>query len=291
MVGSPSFRQLRIFVAVAEHLSFTSAARAIGISQQSVSKAVAGLEQELDVQLLQRSTREVRLTPAGKLLATRGGYALEMADMTFDDVKRIGSGRAGVFRIGVTSDIGVIDRTDVIQALLESPGDTAVEIVELRHDEWRDALLVSQIDLALTASAHSADPELHHADLRPTAMAIYAPVGRAAAPRGELADFTGNRLLICKPQGTAYTDRQLATFAQARVTVTPVEGRVDGGMAQALMQLETLDAISLLPVGTPTPPNVKSTAVVECFPLEMHWSARRDPPAATHLRRALATPA
>jgi DNA-binding transcriptional LysR family regulator len=60
----PELRQLRAFVAVAEERNFTRAAARLHLAQQAVSKSVRGLERELGVELLQRTTREVRLTPA-----------------------------------------------------------------------------------------------------------------------------------------------------------------------------------------------------------------------------------
>ena len=68
----PELAQLRTFAAVAEELSFTRAAEAIGLSQQATSKAVRALEDELGVVLLERTTREVRLTPAGASLLADG---------------------------------------------------------------------------------------------------------------------------------------------------------------------------------------------------------------------------
>jgi LysR family transcriptional regulator, regulator for bpeEF and oprC len=53
------------FLAVAEHESFTAGAAALGLTRATVSAQVADLEQRLGVRLLHRSTRHVRLTPAG----------------------------------------------------------------------------------------------------------------------------------------------------------------------------------------------------------------------------------
>jgi DNA-binding transcriptional LysR family regulator len=53
------------FLAVAEHESFTAGAAALGLTRATVSAQVADLEQRLGVRLLHRSTRNVRLTPAG----------------------------------------------------------------------------------------------------------------------------------------------------------------------------------------------------------------------------------
>lgn len=61
----PSLSQLRAFTAVAEHLHFRDAAAAIGMSQPALSGAVSTLEEALGVQLIERTTRKVLLSPAG----------------------------------------------------------------------------------------------------------------------------------------------------------------------------------------------------------------------------------
>ena len=71
----PELRQLRAFVAVAQELNFTRAAERLHLGQQAVSKSVRQLERELGVTLLERTTREVRLTAAG---ARPGDIASEL---------------------------------------------------------------------------------------------------------------------------------------------------------------------------------------------------------------------
>ena len=56
---------LRTFVAVAEHGSFSRAASELGVAKSTASERVRMLERDLNAQLLQRSTRRVSLTDAG----------------------------------------------------------------------------------------------------------------------------------------------------------------------------------------------------------------------------------
>lgn len=59
-------RQLEYFVAVAEQLNFTKAAKQFYISQTAVTLQIKALEEELGVVLFYRTNRKVELTPAGK---------------------------------------------------------------------------------------------------------------------------------------------------------------------------------------------------------------------------------
>ena len=67
-VISVEIRQLRSFIALADTLNFSRAADSVYLSQSSLSRQIAELEQEVGVPLFQRSTRKVELTPAGQML-------------------------------------------------------------------------------------------------------------------------------------------------------------------------------------------------------------------------------
>jgi DNA-binding transcriptional LysR family regulator len=73
-------RHLRSFVAVAEHLNFTRAAKQLFIAQQALSAQIRQLEERIGVQLLERSSRSVSLTPAGETLYAQARLLLAGAE-------------------------------------------------------------------------------------------------------------------------------------------------------------------------------------------------------------------
>ena len=97
-------RHLRYFVAVAEEASFTAGARRVHVAQQVLSTQVRQLEEALGVQLLQRNSRGVTLTPAGQVFLDGARDTLRSFDRAATaagNTARVVAGRLSVgLRIG-----------------------------------------------------------------------------------------------------------------------------------------------------------------------------------------------
>jgi DNA-binding transcriptional LysR family regulator len=77
-----TLEQLRIFLAVADHLHFTNAADALYITQPAVSAAIQNLESEYGVKLFHRIGRRIEITAAGKMLQIEAQKILEQVILT-----------------------------------------------------------------------------------------------------------------------------------------------------------------------------------------------------------------
>jgi DNA-binding transcriptional LysR family regulator len=96
----PELRHLRYFVAVAEELNFTRAARRLRMAQPPLSVAIRQLEQEMGVSLLARTSHEVRLTEAGEVFLEGARRTLAESDAAIASAQRAGAGEIGRLRIG-----------------------------------------------------------------------------------------------------------------------------------------------------------------------------------------------
>ena len=100
MRGS-QFAELNAFVAVAEHASFTKAARQLGLSPTTLSQTIRALEERLGVRLLNRTTRSVALTDAGELLLARLRPLLDDFDAAVKSVNKFRDNPAGRLRLTI----------------------------------------------------------------------------------------------------------------------------------------------------------------------------------------------
>jgi DNA-binding transcriptional LysR family regulator len=133
---SPDFRHLRCFVAAAEELNFSAAARRLFISQQALSRTIHQLERDLGVTLFERTTRSVALTPAG--WAMLGPARLSTA--TADDIVQVAR-RAAQTRFGRPLRVDVSSAGFATGALI-------LRRLRRRHPQ----LVVHQLDDGVTRS-------------------------------------------------------------------------------------------------------------------------------------------
>ena len=146
--------QVKYFMEVASCLSFTEAARRLYVSQQVVSKQVGLLEDELGVQLFDRSGRQVTLTESGRILAGEWADIQTRIDETFRRVSEAGRRQRVRLRIGVCELCDVIDRASRLFAAYASQHPE----VELEYEVYpfktlQEMLQRGELDLIYSVSS------------------------------------------------------------------------------------------------------------------------------------------
>ncbi|WP_440959161.1 LysR family transcriptional regulator [Oceanicaulis sp. LC35] len=97
---------LRLFAAVAELESFTRAAERLGMTAGAASKQISALEERMQARLLERTTRSVRLTDAGRALLERVGPWLSEYDAIENGLVAEQAAAAGMLRVSAPVDFG-----------------------------------------------------------------------------------------------------------------------------------------------------------------------------------------
>jgi DNA-binding transcriptional LysR family regulator len=287
----PELRQLRAFVAVAQELNFTRAAQRLHLGQQAVSKSVAQLERELGVELLLRTTRDVRLTDAGAALLEAGREALAAADAAFERAQRIGLNLAGTVRIGVSPAISAATREEAAAVLRAGAPELSVSFHEVRPAEVAGLLRSARVDFVLARTAPDA-PDVDSVALRPSRVELLVPKEHRLARAGpvRLAELDGERLLTWNPPGTPFTDLLLTRLAAAGARVDPVQPRITGAVHAS--ELSEQHAVALIGAGSPAGEGAVSVPIADdiSLPLLVLWPAGVTSPALRRLRAGMSTP-
>ncbi|MFD8163354.1 hydrogen peroxide-inducible genes activator [Streptomyces malaysiensis] len=147
----PSISQLRAFAAVAEQLHFRDAAAAIGMSQPALSGAVAALEEALGVQLLERTTRKVLLSPAGERLAIRARRVLEAVGELLEEAEAARAPFTGVLRLGVIPTVAPYLLPTVLRLVHDRYPRLDFQVHEEQTASLLDGLAHGRLDLLLLA--------------------------------------------------------------------------------------------------------------------------------------------
>ncbi|MBB5326774.1 LysR substrate-binding domain-containing protein [Tunturiibacter gelidoferens] len=141
-------RHLRYFLAVAETLHFSRAARRLGMAQPPLSQQIKRLEQLLGHALFERTTRGVKLTPAGQLLVRRARSTMEKVDEDLAQVRRLGRGEEGTLTVGFSGSVMFTELPAAIQSFRHRYPKVELRLRELVTSAQIAALLNGQIDLA-----------------------------------------------------------------------------------------------------------------------------------------------
>jgi DNA-binding transcriptional LysR family regulator len=125
-------RHLRYFIAVAEELNFSRAARRLRMAQPPLSVAIRQLEQELGVSLFVRTSREVRLTEAGEAFLEGARRTLAEAEAAVAAAGRAAAGELGTLRIGYSWSA----RFEILPALGKAFAERAPDVGVLAEEMW-----------------------------------------------------------------------------------------------------------------------------------------------------------
>jgi DNA-binding transcriptional LysR family regulator len=142
-------RHLRHFLAVADELHFARAARKLGMSQPPLSQSVMRLEKSLGTKLLDRSSRAVQLTAAGKALVPEARELLDRADLAQRLVRRIADGDLAKVRVGFVPMSATLTLPRAIRAFQRTWPGVEVQLQERTSCAQVEALNNGSLDLGI----------------------------------------------------------------------------------------------------------------------------------------------
>ena len=182
-------RQLEYFVAVAEDLSFTRAAKRFFVSQAALSQQIKLLEKEAGTRLFERDSHHVELTPAGRSLLGDAKTILRYEQESLIRARRRSKGIDGTLAIGYIKGYEHTNLSDMVLSFLTDNPYVTVSFMRENVSELYDALKAETIDVAFNLSMTR--PDGGHRVPGPKALA--APcrsAGRTSALRKATIGFS-----------------------------------------------------------------------------------------------------
>jgi len=217
--------QLRCFVAVAEELHFSRAAERLSMTQPPLSRQIRLLEHHVGAQLLERNSRTVRLTAAGKAFLPEAARILRMAEEAVFTARRAAKGEQGSLAIGFTSASGYSLLPEVVRRLRERAPGVALNLKELVSTVQVEALNAGELDLGLMRP-HTLNSELDSALLatEPLMLAIHEREADAWPLAPTLKDLHGKPFVMYSPyEARPFYQMLSERFARAGVVPDTVE--------------------------------------------------------------------
>ncbi|GAA4214820.1 LysR family transcriptional regulator [Microbispora amethystogenes] len=196
MDPGPPLRDIGCFALVARHLSFSRAAAEMGVSQPAASQAVGRLERVLGVRLFERTSREVRLSPAGKALLPYAEALLESATAFSAEARRLAAPAGAAVRLAYPPLVGGLAarvarrmaRRDPPAEVDLRPSGRAASLAAVAAGEVTAAILASPFPRDLTTAARFHVPVSH--------LAVPAGDPLAALPRLQPERLARRRVLV-----------------------------------------------------------------------------------------------
>ncbi len=221
-------RRLRYAVAVADELNFTRAAERLGVSQQVLSEQIRRLEDELGLQVFDRTTRQVRVTSQGREILDEARAVIGAADALRERARRLASAQTGVVRLGYSRTTAFDTAPQLVSAVTEARPELGVEVTEVPSRQLPQAVRDSDVDVALLRWADDTDQLFLHT-LRRLRSGVILRAGDVLAGRAEVAlgDLAGRSLVMHRREDApARYDATLAACAEAGVEPEIVTARL-----------------------------------------------------------------
>jgi DNA-binding transcriptional LysR family regulator len=208
-------RHFYSFVAVAEELNFTKAAKRLHMAQPPVSRHIRDLETELGVRLFERNSSRVFLTDAGRCFLNEARVVLQHVSQAAEAARQVSNGWAGTVRVGIANGLGnVVSR--VMNEYLRRASRVEIDVLAIPSGFQSEAITHRKIDVGFMRPPIDA-AQLVSASLFLEPFSVVLRKASALAKRkvlhvSDLADET--LLLIDRRISPGVYDRTLALFRE-----------------------------------------------------------------------------
>lgn len=203
-----NFSQIKCFLAAADCLSFTRAADRLYLSQPVLSRQIAAMEEELEIQLFMREKKSVRLTHAGEILAEGFKRLADDYQSLLEKANAVNSGFEGSLNVGMAEGQLVCPPySDALKAFRKKYPDVLVNLSKHSLAELLAKLERGELDIAFGATFNVRDDgKLEYQKVAKTKNYLVVPANhpKANEERLTIEDFSGDTYLALSEQESQF---------------------------------------------------------------------------------------
>ena len=247
-----NINQLKYFVAVAEHRSFTKAATQYYLSQTAITQQVRALETTLGVQLFDRNSRPISLTPAGTIFLKEAKAILVRMDTAIGRTRDASTGLVGSLRIGYTKGYEHSDLSSKLRKFHRAYPNILMTCFRCDTDQLAAGLLNDDYDIIFTWDSTNLSQEskietrlIERVQL---VVAVYGSHPFAQRPFLHRAELKNETILFMTPSSTgeSYGDSYFMQLYQ-RAGYQPNILIRSNDAESLLMMVAAEEGLSILP--------------------------------------------
>ncbi len=250
-----TLRQLEVFQSVAATRNFSRTGERVGLTQPAVSRAINELEAQLGLKLLNRTTREVELTEAGRSLAARLTRVLEDLESTLLDVRGMATDPRGRVRVASSPTLSANLMPDCIAHCQTALHGIQLVLLDRHQSAVLDSVLSGEVDFGVVIDP--GDRELLECEtILAEPFCLACPPGHRLARKRQVrwTDLAGESLVLLDHASGSrrLIDRALAdhgvphTVAQEVGHPTTIFRMLDAGLG-----VSVIPTLALPPEGLP----------------------------------------
>ena len=261
-------RHLRLVIAVNRHGSLRRAAEALGLTQPTLSKTLARLEDELGVTLFDRSATGARATPIGLYIAERAARMIDDADRLKSEVKLLAVGELGEVRIGLCPALRPSFMPNFAEAIALTHPKLHLRLVSERRPHLMAGLQSGEFDLIfVTIGADFEDTDWVVTDILQDTLVAVASPGHPLAGRKRISSLEFARHpTISQPPESAFSTSKLMNLEGEGADTSSFY--VVNDLA-SILRLVTLGVATTIGLEHQLRPVIDAGAIV---PLDVDWS-------------------
>ncbi|MEW6161305.1 MAG: LysR family transcriptional regulator [Verrucomicrobiota bacterium] len=237
--------ELALFYLVVKHGSFTKAAELAGLTQSAITRQIQGVESRLGIPLLERTTRQVRVTDGGQFLFREAARLLGDVEQSLEAVAQQFGGARKQIRVGVSRTIGLSYLPGFFHANLRRLPHVGYRVTCQNSADLLSAVEASEVDLGVLCPPRRLPKTVRVTHRFEDVFALIVPRDQFADAQGRLKTKSKARLDWVGAQNWLLIDEQSNTGQRLRAWQRKL-----GWQIEPTMQLDNFDLIiSLVALG------------------------------------------